>query len=136
VQIEAAAKAAICNHATFTRHATLLLRYAMIVLDDVIVAEPMTVAATEPLSAPGQKKRMDETLVAIPPGEASPRLISLVGVDCSQLVVTDVDLSQCHFAGSLHLDQLRVEGACRFAEAPAGWTAAKHWPPIWHGPTA
>ncbi len=133
VQIQAAAEGVMCQHATFTRHATVLLRYALVILDDVLSDEPLTVvAAAEPFNARGQTTPMDESLIGKPPGEAKARLVSLVGVDCSRLVLTDVDLSRCQFAGTYHLDQLRIEGDCRFASAPTGWIFAKGWPPVWH----
>lgn len=48
------------------------------------------------------------------------QLKSLRGVDAAHLVLTDVDLSECLFAGTVHLDQLRLEGECDFAPAPSG----------------
>ncbi|WP_377268208.1 pentapeptide repeat-containing protein [Peterkaempfera sp. SMS 1(5)a] len=51
------------------------------------------------------------------------RVTSLRGVDTALLVLTDVDLRECSFAGAYHLDQLRLEGRCRFAAPPPGW----HW---------
>ncbi len=57
---------------------------------------------------------MDESLIDKPPGEASPRLISLVGVDCSQLVLADIDLSQCcHLPGPILVVN---SGSCGEAE--------------------
>jgi uncharacterized protein YjbI with pentapeptide repeats len=128
-QVEAAAAGVFCPHAIFGEHATLLLRYAQVMLDDVIVGGPLTIAAAESLNPLGQSTPLDEALISRPPDEARPRLLSLAGVDCSELVITDADLSSCHFAGALHLDQLRLEGNCRFASSPRGWTLAWHWPP-------
>ena len=125
VQIEAAANNVMCQHAAFARHATLLLRYAQVILGDLLLAEPLTIAAAEPFTAPGQTAPMGESLIGTAPGEAKPCLVSLVGVDCSLLVLTDIDLSHCHFAGTHHLDQLRIEGSCRFASAPTGWIFGK-----------
>ena len=130
-QVEAAAAAMFCPHAVFERHASLLLRYALVVLDDVIVGEPLTVAAAESLNPLGQNTPLDEAVISKPPSDVRPRLLSLAGVDCSKLVITDADLSSCHFAGALHLDQLRLEGNCRFAGPPRRWAFAWRWPPAW-----
>lgn len=56
---------------------------------------------------------------------ADVRMASLRGVDAAHLVLTDIDLSTCQFAGTVHPDQLRMEGTCHLAPAPAGWQ--------WHG---
>lgn len=57
------------------------------------------------------------------------RLASLRGVDAAHLVLADVDLSGCLFAGTVHLDQLRLEGACTFDTIPPSvhW---RRWPPV------
>ncbi|MES4833682.1 pentapeptide repeat-containing protein, partial [Streptomyces anthocyanicus] len=54
-------------------------------------------------------------------GKAS--LVSLHGIDCAMLTVTDVDLSKCRFAGTVHLDQLRLEGRYPLPSVPSG----AHW---------
>lgn len=41
-------------------------------------------------------------------------------MDAAHLVLTDLDLSACLFAGTIHLDQLRLEGDCLFGTAPPG----------------
>jgi uncharacterized protein YjbI with pentapeptide repeats len=53
-----------------------------------------------------------------------PSVTSLSGVDASMLLLFDVDLSRCTFAGTHNLDQLQIEGSCVFAEPPRGprWT--------------
>ncbi|MBB5934273.1 uncharacterized protein YjbI with pentapeptide repeats [Streptomyces zagrosensis] len=45
-------------------------------------------------------------------------IVSLRGVDASFLLLSDVDLIRCEFAGAHHLDQLRLEGYWRLGEAP------------------
>jgi hypothetical protein len=60
-----------------------------------------------------------------------PVVSSLRGVDAFNLSVTDVDLSQCRFAGARHLDQLRLEGRCIFDRPPEGVRAGRAWPPVW-----
>jgi uncharacterized protein YjbI with pentapeptide repeats len=138
VQIEATAAGVVCTRVTFAKHATLRLRHAATVLLDETTADgPLTMAAAaEPFTAPGQAAPMDEaildrTMIQQAEGEVAPRLVSLAGVDASQLVLTDVDLSHCYFAGAHHLDQLHLEGRCRFTSTPVGWKLWG-WPPLWH----
>ncbi|MFF3564716.1 hypothetical protein ACFYXS_32230 [Streptomyces sp. NPDC002574] len=46
--------------------------------------------------------------------------MSIRSVDAAHLVLTDLDLSDCRFAGAVHLDQLRLEGRCVFDTPPSG----------------
>ncbi|MER6611468.1 hypothetical protein ABT282_37885 [Streptomyces sp. NPDC000927] len=39
-------------------------------------------------------------------------------MDAAHLVLADVDLSGCLFTGTVHLDQLRLEGICSFSDVP------------------
>ncbi|MFG3143257.1 pentapeptide repeat-containing protein [Streptomyces sp. NPDC048243] len=57
---------------------------------------------------------------ASPSGVPDPRvnLTSLVGVDCSFLSMSDIDLSRCIFVGAKNLDQLRLEGLQKFNAPP------------------
>ncbi|MCH6161656.1 hypothetical protein [Streptomyces marispadix] len=59
---------------------------------------------------------LDETGIAQVPVSVA----SLHGVDASHLVLTDVDLTDCRFAGTIHLDQLRLHGRCTLPAAPDG----------------
>nr|WP_229908091.1 pentapeptide repeat-containing protein [Amycolatopsis oliviviridis] len=47
-------------------------------------------------------------------GRGLSSLRSIREVDAVDLVLTDLDLSSCTFAGAHHLDKLRLEGECRF----------------------
>jgi hypothetical protein len=49
------------------------------------------------------------------------RVKALSGVDAVHLALTDVDLSDCRFVGTVHLDQLRIEGRTVFSRPPVGW---------------
>ncbi|MFE4995504.1 hypothetical protein ACFRH4_29945 [Streptomyces mirabilis] len=51
------------------------------------------------------------------------RMASLRGVEAAHLVLADVDPTGCLFTGTVHLDQLRLEGACSFAAVLVG----THW---------
>jgi hypothetical protein len=50
-----------------------------------------------------------------------PALVSLRDSDVGNLVITDVDLAWCQFAGARRLDQLRIEGRCPLNRPPSGW---------------
>ncbi|WP_415940316.1 hypothetical protein [Streptomyces sp. 039-1] len=56
-------------------------------------------------------------------------MASLRGVDAAHLVLADVDLSECLFTGTVHLDQLGLEGACSFAKVPSR-TRWRRWHPL------
>jgi hypothetical protein len=59
------------------------------------------------------------------------QITSLRGVDAAHLVLTDIDVSGCLFAGTIHLDQLRMEGSCTLADAPSGVRRNRRWPIRW-----
>ncbi|MFF3467788.1 hypothetical protein [Streptomyces sp. NPDC002619] len=71
---------------------------------------------------------MEEQALADTP-DAEVRLASLRGVDAAHLVVADVDLSGCLFTGTVHLDQLRLEGNCSFSGVPPR-THWRRWRPV------
>jgi uncharacterized protein YjbI with pentapeptide repeats len=55
---------------------------------------------------------------AIDARQSRPRVVSLRRANVSNLVLTDVDLSACRFAGAHNLDKLRLEGDTTFAPVP------------------
>ncbi|MER7911505.1 hypothetical protein [Streptomyces sp. NPDC096068] len=60
--------------------------------------------------------------------DATVRVASLRGVDVAQLVLAEIDLSGCLFTGTVHLDQLRLEGVCSFDKVAPG-TRWQIWRP-------
>jgi hypothetical protein len=106
--------------------ATLRLGYADACLDNVTSAEPVTIiGASRDLAAMGYAPARPPA--GHRPAERAPSLLSMAGVDASQLVLVDVDLSECRFADAFNLDKLRFEGSqSRFADPPAlrGWRRA------------
>jgi hypothetical protein len=56
---------------------------------------------------------------------SSPKVVSLRGADVGDLVLIDVDLSECLFVGAHRLDQLRLEDRSRFAGPPSGRRLAR-----------
>ncbi|MFJ7779760.1 pentapeptide repeat-containing protein [Streptomyces yangpuensis] len=111
-----------CRRTRWSSTAEIRLRYSRVDLANAVFEYPLTIAAeTDLFLLPGGPP-MVETLLAANP-DASVRVTSLRGVDAAHLVLSDIDLSECLFTGTVHLDQVRLEGACSFASVPAG----RHW---------
>ncbi|MFF7705381.1 pentapeptide repeat-containing protein [Streptomyces lydicus] len=115
VTIEVAAAAVHCRRTRWASTAALRLRHATVDLSDAVLEHPVSVAArSRPFTADGEE-------LAEPNWDASRvRVASLRGVDAAHLVLTDIDLTDCRFAGTIHLDQLRLEGLYTLAVTPRG----------------
>jgi uncharacterized protein YjbI with pentapeptide repeats len=148
VQVEIAAAALTTVRTTFRAGATIRARFAAIAMDGAVFPHPVTLAAAPPLalqpSTPtglftsrnddqdNQAPRtLDETVLQAGKLNPRPQVVSLRGVDVANLVLTDIDLGSCLFAGAHHLDQLRLEGPKAFADAPRGLHTGRAWPPVW-----
>ncbi|USQ89886.1 pentapeptide repeat-containing protein (plasmid) [Streptomyces phaeoluteigriseus] len=117
-----------CRRTRWSSTAEIRLRYATVDFAHAVFEYPLTIAA-EPdpfVFTDGQPLAEDLFPSAYDPGV---RVASLRGVDAAHLVLADLDLSGCLFAGTVHLDQLRLEGACTFDTAPPAvhW---RRWPPV------
>ncbi|UFR00212.1 pentapeptide repeat-containing protein [Streptomyces sp. Go40/10] len=117
VTIEAASALFTCVRTRWESTATLRLRYATVDLTDAVIEYPLSVT-TRPSAFTHDRRPVDESALA--GRDPSARITSLSGVDAAHLALTDVDLSGCRLTGTFHLDQLRLEGRCVFADAPAG----------------
>ncbi len=129
VTLSIAAQRLECRRTRWSSTAEVRLRYATVDFAHAVFEYPLTIAA-EPdpfVLADGQQLAEASLVSAFGPGV---RLASLRGVDAAHLVLADVDLSGCLFAGTVHLDQLRLEGACTFDTVPPAvhW---RRWPPVW-----
>lgn len=82
-----------CTEAIFEGGVTILVRSAKVGLERTVFGKPSTVTG-------------DDSVAGV---------LSVRGADVADLVLTDLDLSMCLFAGAHHLDKLRLEGDCRFA---------------------
>ncbi|WP_329077554.1 pentapeptide repeat-containing protein [Streptomyces niveus] len=127
VTVEIAARRVSCARTRWASTATLHLRYAELDLRDAVFEYPVLVAARPDLfhrrlEPPGPLSEAE--LFGLNPGM---RLVSAGGVDAAHLVLHDVDLSGCRFAGAVHLDQLKVDGWCTFATTPTGWDRRFPW---------
>jgi uncharacterized protein YjbI with pentapeptide repeats len=137
--VEACAAEVSCRRTTFQDAATLRLRYARADLTGAVFATSASVgSADHPFtypSSPGSdgEREIPESGVrehtreapgwpAPGPGEGhapgAAALTSLAGVDVTNLVIIDVDMQHCRFAGARRLDQLHLEGRCRFSYPP------------------
>jgi uncharacterized protein YjbI with pentapeptide repeats len=132
VVVEAVAARVHMDRATCAASIGLQLRYAEVTLDGVRLAQPMTLAAANPFTwTTASGPEFDETAFAQPGRSPAPHLLSVRATDVATLVVTDLSLAPCRFAGAHHLDQLRLEGAIRFAQPPRGLRVGRARPPVW-----
>ncbi|MGV9456347.1 pentapeptide repeat-containing protein [Streptomyces sp. NPDC003635] len=123
-----AARRLECRRTRWSSTAEISLRYATVDFAHAVFEYPITVAAeSEPFVLPHGGQLAEDFFSNAP--DAGVRVASLRGVDAAHLVLADLDLSGCLFTGTVHLDQLRLEGACTFDMAPAAlhWL---RWPPV------
>jgi uncharacterized protein YjbI with pentapeptide repeats len=119
--VEAAAALVDLAGARASGRVRLRLRGACVNLSEAVFTGPITVHGLQtPIGG------VDETRIvwrgAAMAGGPVPgvRVESLREVDAERLVLTDVDLSGCHFAGMHQLEKIRLDGRCRFAFSPGG----------------
>lgn len=126
VTIEAATAGLVCRRTRWASTAALRLRYAGVDLSDAVLEYPVSIAAQSwPFVV------IDEDVAGHGLTDPRVRVHSLRGVDAAHLVLTDVDLTECRFAGAVHLDQLQMEGRCVLATAPSGIRRRGPWPVRW-----
>ncbi|GAA2405364.1 hypothetical protein GCM10010420_36330 [Streptomyces glaucosporus] len=114
-----AARRLECRRTRWSSTAEVRLRYATVDFSHAVFEHPLTIAAeADPFVLPDGGVVAERALAGTP--GATVRLASLRGVDAAHLVLADVDLSRCLFTGTVHLDQLRLEGACSFGTVPSG----------------
>ncbi|MGW6207495.1 hypothetical protein ACWF9B_28155 [Streptomyces sp. NPDC055089] len=117
-----------CRRTRWLSTAELRLRYATVDFAHAVLESPLTIAAeSNPFEFPDGHPVAEKDLACTP--DATVQMASLRGVDAAHLILADVDLSECLFAGTVHLDQLRLEGSCSFAQVPPG-THWRRWHPI------
>ncbi|MEU1323985.1 pentapeptide repeat-containing protein [Streptomyces microflavus] len=123
-----AARRLECRRTRWAATAEIRLRYTTVDFAHAVFEYPLTIAAEPDPFVLTDGSELAETAFAGAPGP-DVRLASLRGVDAAHLVLADVDLSPCLFTGAVHLDQLRLEGACTFGATPppAGW---RRWSPV------
>ncbi|WP_328674182.1 pentapeptide repeat-containing protein [Streptomyces sp. NBC_00328] len=128
VNLSFAARHLECRRTRWSSTAEVRLRYATVDFSHAVFEYPLTIAAEQDPFVLAGGTQLPEALLGDGP-DAAVRMASLRGVDAAHLVLADVDLSECLFTGTVHLDQVRLEGACLFAEVPSGlhW---QRWRPV------
>ncbi|SED69472.1 Pentapeptide repeat-containing protein [Streptomyces sp. 3213] len=118
VTLEIAASRLDCRRTRFEATATLRLRYSAVDLSDAVLGKPVSISASHgPFELAGGGTLQEK----FGPNLSERVSINAVrGVDASQLVLTDLDLSRCRFSGAFNLDKLRIEGYSQFATTPRG----------------
>ncbi|MFJ4932129.1 pentapeptide repeat-containing protein [Streptomyces sp. NPDC088736] len=132
VTILLAARHLECRRTRWSSTAEIRVRHATVDFAHAVFEYPLTIAAQpEPFLLPSGTQVGEAPLAGEP--DTAVRIASLRGVDAAHLVLADVDLSRCLFTGTVHLDQLRLEGACTFDTAPRiehrrGWSLVRFTP--------
>ncbi|MEW2458820.1 pentapeptide repeat-containing protein [Streptomyces albus] len=124
-----AARRLECRRTRWLSTAEVRLRYAGVDFSHAVFEYPLTIAAEADPFVLSTGTLLEEGALAHAP-DAAVRIASLRGVDAGHLVLADVDLSGCLFIGTVHLDQVRLEGDCSFGTVPPG----THWRrgrPVW-----
>ncbi|MFE7212477.1 pentapeptide repeat-containing protein [Streptomyces sp. NPDC057611] len=117
VTLSFAARRLECQRTRWSSTAELRLRYATVDFSHAVFEHPLTIAAeADPFVLRDGRTVAEQALAHAP--DATVRMASLRGVDAAHLVLADVDLSECLFTGTVHLDQLRLEGTCSFDKVP------------------
>ncbi|MCI3276267.1 pentapeptide repeat-containing protein [Streptomyces cylindrosporus] len=117
VRFEVSTRNLVLARATFLAAATFSVRFAKVFLTDVHLSSPLTISSHRHQFTLG-----DQVVPDPEAGDLNPlsKVFQLAGVNAALLVLNDVDVSQCSFSGAYHLDQITLEGECRFATPPRG----------------
>nr|WP_307711206.1 pentapeptide repeat-containing protein [Streptomyces sp. V1I6] len=127
VTILLAARHLECRRTRWSSTAELRLRYATVDFAQAVFEYPLTIAAkAEPFVLPNGQPVPELALAGAP--SATVRMISLRGVDAAHLVLSDINLAMCMLTGTVHLDQIQLEGTCSFNDVPR--TQWRRWPPV------
>ncbi|MGW6927523.1 pentapeptide repeat-containing protein [Streptomyces sp. NPDC054950] len=117
-----------CRRTRWSSTAEVRLRYATVDFAHAVFEYPLTIAAERDPFVLTNGQQVTEGFASAP--GAGVQLASLRGVDAAHLVLSDVDLSECLFTGTVHLDQLHLEGACTFETVPPPTMHWRRWPPV------
>jgi uncharacterized protein YjbI with pentapeptide repeats len=124
VEVQIEAHSVSCDGTRFDDGVTLRVRYGTVSAAGAAFGAASSIGnSTAPYNLWADESAWLDELTERPGGSrtSDPMVMSLRGADVSNLVLTDVDLSRCEFAGAHRLDQLRVEGRCEFGVPPSGW---------------
>ncbi|MFI6495630.1 pentapeptide repeat-containing protein [Streptomyces sp. NPDC050564] len=130
VTLSLAARRLECHRTRWASTATLRLRHADVDFAHAVFEYPLSIAAEQapfPNSRGNRGSVVPEDRLA-GTTRSGVRIISLRGVDAAHLVLADIDMTRCLFTGTVHLDQIRLEGNCTFAIVPARTQWRRLWP--------
>jgi hypothetical protein len=128
VTLSISARRVECRRTRWSSTAELRLRYATVYFAHAVFEYPLTIAAeADPFVLPDGQPVTEQAFAGAP--DAAVRIASLRGVDAAHLLLADLDLSGCLFTGTVHLDQLRLEGTCSFDKVPPR-THWRRWRPV------
>ncbi|MFE1797864.1 pentapeptide repeat-containing protein [Streptomyces sp. NPDC059517] len=122
VMLTCIARRVSCGRTRWAATASLQLMYAELHLPDAVFEYPVLVTGN--LGPYREGFPLPEGLVGQTPGVS---LATVEGADVAHLALHNVDLSECEFAGAIHLDQIKVDGWCTFAATPSGWGWGFPW---------
>lgn len=135
IHLDVAAARLLCRRARFLDGGQLRLRWAQITLDDTDLAAPVILSGTPAFVGLDESNLIPgwQELRGTRQADGQPWLVSLRRADVGGLVISEVDLQACCFAGAHNLDRLRLESLKAFGGTP-GWQAIEAgwaWPPAW-----
>ncbi|MFF9116247.1 pentapeptide repeat-containing protein [Streptomyces massasporeus] len=125
VRIEISAESLNLHRAKFEAPAAFHVRHAVVKVTDINPTFPITIA-----SHGEQFEAQDELLPDNLGSEPLGKLRDLTGADGALMILNDIDLRQCRFEGAYHLDQISLEGRCRFSSPPRKIKWGKSWLPM------
>ncbi|MFF2523530.1 pentapeptide repeat-containing protein [Streptomyces liangshanensis] len=117
VSLAFAARRLECRRTRWLSTAELRLRYTTVDFAHAVFEYPLTIAAERDAFVFSNGRQVEEDPV-FGGSDAAVRMASLRGVDAAHLVLADVGLAGCLFTGTVHLDQIRLEGTCSFDTVP------------------
>jgi hypothetical protein len=125
-----------CN---FRQGATIAGKYAKASFENARFGAESTIMSVNKVSwtsalgikIEGREISFDETKLRSRCKDTRFKIASFRGVDVSRLLLVNVSLEPCLFAGSYNLDKLRIESPKPFADTPFGFRTGFGWPPVW-----
>jgi len=115
VRVDVSAHRIRASRTRFPQGVHLRLRWSEIVLDEATFDPPAVVTFAAPFSGLNEK----ELVAKFELDDVRPRLTSVRRADLTGVVLADLDLRACAFAGAHNLDRVRLEGGL-FARSPRG----------------